>query len=156
MKEIDSITEIRGFNRFYTGILGLLDRDILNSGYSLTEARVVFEIGKTEFCTANQLCAALDIDRSYMSRIVKKFEGEGLIERRVNGRDGRNMEIRLTEKGDGVFKELNGRSNEQIRNMISKLSGEEQEELIHAMRTIKRAFLERQKILRSVHLLSGI
>ena len=147
MKEIDSITEIRGFNRFYTGILGLLDRDILNS---------VFEIGKTEFCTANQLCAALDIDRSYMSRIVKKFEGEGLIERRVNGRDGRNMEIRLTEKGDGVFKELNGRSNEQIRNMISKLSGEEQEELIHAMRTIKRAFLERQKILRSVHLLSGI
>lgn len=77
MKEIDIITEIRGFNRFYTSILGLLDQHILDSGYSLTEARVLFEISKTECCTANQLCSILDIDRSYMSRIIRKFEEKG-------------------------------------------------------------------------------
>lgn len=121
MKEIDSITEIRGFNRFYTSILELLNQHILNSGYSLTEARVIFKISKTESCTASQLCTKLDIDRSYMSRIIKKFEKEGLITRQMNKYDSRNMEIRLTEKGNEVFKEQNNRSNEQIRNIIEKL-----------------------------------
>ena len=156
MKEIDSITEIRGFNRFYTGILGLLDRDILNSGYSLTEARVVFEIGKTEFCTANQLCAALDIDRSYMSRIVKKFEGEGLIERRVNGRDGRNMEIRLTEKGDGVFKELNGSFKRTDKKYDLKAQRRGARRTDPCDEDYKKSLSRATKILRSVHLLSGI
>ena len=128
MKEIDSITEIRGFNRFYTSILGLLNQHILNSGYSLTEARVIFEISKTESCTANQLCTTLDIDRSYMSRIIKKFEKEGLVTRQINKYDSRNMEIRLTEKGNEVFKELNNRSNEQIRNIIEKLGSKECED----------------------------
>lgn len=74
MKEkIDLITEIRGFNRFYTNILGLLDQHILDSGYSLTEARVLFEISKTERCTANQLCSSLKVDRSYMSRMIIKI-----------------------------------------------------------------------------------
>lgn len=140
MKEIDSITEIRGFNRFYTSILGLLNQHILNSGYSLTEARVIFEISKTESCTANQLCTTLDIDRSYMSRIIKKFEKEGLITRQINKYDSRNMEIRLTEKGNEVFKELNNRSNEQIRNIIEKLGSKECEDLIHAIRTVKKYF----------------
>lgn len=72
--KIDIITEIRGFNRFYTNILGLLEQHILDSGYSLTEARVIFEISKTKHCTANQLCSILEIDRSYMSRIITKFE----------------------------------------------------------------------------------
>ena len=69
MKKVDIITEIRGFNRFYTKILGLLDQHIIDSGYSLTEARIIFEISKTDTCTANQLCSVLGIERSYMSNI---------------------------------------------------------------------------------------
>ena len=79
MKKNDVITEIRGFNRFYTNILGLLDQHIIDSGYSLTEARIIFEIGKTDTCTANQLCSILDIDRSYMSKIINKFEKQQLV-----------------------------------------------------------------------------
>lgn len=140
MNEIDSITEIRGFNRFYTNILGLLDQHILDSGYSLTEARVIFEISKTECCTANQLCSTLDMDRSYMSRIIRKFEKEGLILRHAGSHDGRNMEIHLTEKGNKIFRELDHRSNEQIREIISKLDSAECETLLHAMRTVKKYF----------------
>ena len=140
MNEIDSITEIRGFNRFYTSILGLLNQHILHSGYSLTESRVIFEISKTECCTANQLCTVLDIDRSYMSRMMKRFEREGLIVRRANGQAGRNIEIRLTEKGNKVFQELNNRSNEQIQSILAKLGQEERKDLIHAIRTVKKYF----------------
>lgn len=140
MREMDVITEIRGFNRFYTSILGLLDRHILHSGYSLTEARVLFEISKTECCTANQLCSVLEMDRSYMSRIIRKFEKEGLLVRSADGSDGRNLDIRLTEKGSAVFHELNDRSNAQMHDMIAKLNGAEQEALIHAIRTVKKYF----------------
>ena len=85
--KMDTITEIRAFNRFYTGVIGLLDRHILDSGYSLTEARVLLEIGRTKNCTANRLAGALGIDRSYMSRIVVKFEKDGLVTRAANKND---------------------------------------------------------------------
>lgn len=140
MKKIDVITEIRGFNRFYTNILGLLDQHILDSGYSLTESRVIFEISKTECCTANQLCSVLDIDRSYMSRIIRRFENEGLITRNTSSQDSRNMEIHLTEKGNEIFHDLNNRSKEQIEKFISKFNEKEWEDLIHSMRTVKKYF----------------
>ncbi len=88
-------------------VFGLLDQHILNSGYSLTEARVLFEISKTDCCTANQLCSILEMDRSYMSRVIRKFERDGLIIRHTDDQDGRNLKIHLTEKGNAVFQELN-------------------------------------------------
>ena len=138
MNKIDTITEIRGFNRFYTDILGLLDQYILDSGYSLTEARVIFEISKSKHCTANQLCAALDIDRSYMSRMITKFEKTGLLSRRVSQLDSRNIEISLTEKGLKEFHVLNERSNRQIEGLIEKLDSEDLKKMLDAMRKVKK------------------
>lgn len=138
MNQADIITEIRGFNRFYTNILGLLDKHILNSGFSLTEARVLFEISKTTHCTANQLCSVLDIDRSYMSRMIKKFEKNGLLSRHPCASDNRNMEIQLTPQGFDIFHTLNERSNQQIQDLIAKLSDTEREEMTAAMRTVKK------------------
>lgn len=140
-KNIDIITEIRGFNRFYTNILGLLDKHILNSGYSLTEARVIFEISKTECCTANQLCSSLDVDRSYMSRMISKFEKNNLIKRHTSSTDSRNIEIQLTEYGMKIFHELNDRSNVQIRELIANLKEEDCEKIRNAMKTIKKYLL---------------
>lgn len=140
MKKIDVVTEIRGFNRFYTNILGLLDQHIIDSGYSLTEARILFEISKTETCTANKLCSVLDIDRSYMSKIVNKFEKEQLISRSASDRDNRNIEIRMTEKGRAVFHDLENSANEQIEKLISGLGVTDWEKLLGSIRTIKKYF----------------
>lgn len=137
-RSIDIITDIRGFNRFYTNILGLLEQHILDSGYSLTEARVIFEISKTEHCTANQLSAILKIDRSYMSRIITKFEKHGLIIRNTSKMDSRNIEIRLSEKGIDIFHKLDKRSNEQIQEILKKLNNEECEKIRDAMNNIKK------------------
>lgn len=145
MKQIDIVTEIRGFNRFYSNILGLLDQHIIDSGYSLTEARILFEISKTDTCTANQLCSILDIDRSYMSKIINKFDKNELISRSVCGTDNRNMEIHLTEKGTAVFCELNNCANKQIEDLISNLNVEEREKLIGGIRTVKKYFTRATK-----------
>ena len=101
---------------------------------------MLFEISKTEGCTANQLCSILDIDRSYMSRIVRKFEKEDLVVRSADACDARNLEIRLTPKGNALFHELNGRSNEQIHNIIAKLGESDRDALIHAIRAVKKYF----------------
>lgn len=145
MKQIDIITEIRGFNRFYTNILGLLDQHIIDSGFSLTEARILFEISKTDTCMASQLCSALDVDRSYMSKIINRFEQNGLICRSVCNADNRNIEIHMTEKGMKIFHELNNRANKQIEDLISKLDTKDCEKLIDSIRIVKKCFLKATK-----------
>ena len=140
MKKNDVITEIRGFNRFYTNILGLLDQHIIDSGYSLTEARIIFEIGKTDTCTANQLCSILDIDRSYMSKIINKFEKQQLVNRTICSTDNRNIEIHMTDKGKAVLHELEKNANRQIEELILKLNNAEWEELINGIRVVKKYF----------------
>ncbi|MCH4168694.1 MAG: helix-turn-helix domain-containing GNAT family N-acetyltransferase [Streptococcaceae bacterium] len=138
MNRIDRITDIRGFNRFYTNILGLLDQHILDSGYSLTEARVIFELSKMEHFTANQLCQLLKIDRSYMSRTITKLEKSGLIKRSASLSDGRNIEIRLSDKGHQVFHQLNDRSNQQVEQILTTLSDDECRKVTDAMGIIKK------------------
>ena len=134
----DIISDIRGFNRFYTNILGLLNQHILDSGYSLTEARVLFEISKTERCAANKLVNQLGIDRSYMSRMILKFERNGLITKTVSESDTRMNYIQLTDKGWEDFKDLNEKSNEQIKKIIEPLSDEACIQVHNALNTIKR------------------
>ena len=95
----DIISDIRGFNRFYTNILGLLDKHVLQSEYSLTEARILFELNETGMTTANALCASLSIDKSYMSRMLSGFEKKGLIQKEVSQDDSRAYSIWLSEKG---------------------------------------------------------
>lgn len=137
-RNMDIITDVRAFNRFYTNILGLLDKHILASGYSLTEARVLFEISRKKHCAANWLASLLEIDRSYMSRIIAKFEKQGLIIRHTSNTDCRVSEIQLTAKGVNVFQELNNRSNDQIEKLFSMLNEEECRKVREAMNTVKK------------------
>lgn len=138
---IDTISDIRDFNRFYTQILGLLDKHILDSGYSLTEARILFEISKNEECTANAVISKLAIDASYMSRIIAKFQRDNILSKKVSQTDSRAKSIKLTEYGRSVIAELNEKSNEQINNLLAPLSKEECEQISNAMKTIKKHFL---------------
>lgn len=140
MNRNDIVTEIRGFNRFYTNILGLLDQHIIDSGYSLTEARILFEISKTDTCTANQLCSILNIERSYMSKIIHKFEKKQLITRQACLTDNRNMEIRMTQEGMSAFHELNDHANQQIENLLANINDTDCEKLISSIRTVKKYF----------------
>lgn len=129
--------EVRKFSRFYTNILGLLDQCILDSSYSLTEARVLIEIYKTNRCTANWLIENLNIDRGYMSRILKKFENNDLILKEKSLEDGRIIFLNLTLKGEEVLSELEKKSNNQVEKLIRHLNHSEKEKLVKAMNCIE-------------------
>ncbi|OPH00243.1 MarR family transcriptional regulator [Chryseobacterium mucoviscidosis] len=128
---------MRRFNRFYTNILGVLDKHILGTGYSFAEARVIIEIGIQGESIANNLVDTLTIDRSYMSRIVSKLTKEGLLMKVDSAADSRVSLIRLTEKGQELYSELNERSDQQIVKLMHGLDEEEIREVYASMMNIQ-------------------
>ena len=138
------IDRIRGFNRFYTNIIGLLDQHFLDSPFSLTEGRVLYEICNAEDCSAKKIRENIVVDEGYLSRILDNFVKRGLIKKTRSQTDGRLWMIVPTEKGKREFVSLSDNSNELISRLIEKLSEQEQEDLLNKMEGI-RALLERAK-----------
>ncbi len=138
------VDRIRSFNRFYTNIIGLLDQHFLDSPFSLTEGRVLYEIYNTEECSAKKIRENIVIDEGYLSRILDNFAKRGLIKRTPSSNDGRLRILLPTEKGKREFANINTNSNSLIFQMIEKLSEEERADLLNKMEGI-RILLEKAK-----------
>ncbi len=132
------VDEIRSFNRYYTKLLGLLNNHLLNSKYSLTEARVLYEIHAGEKVTATQIVSALGIDKGQLSKVMRHLEKYGLITREASETDGRVILISLSPSGKKVYSELDAASNQQINNMISVIPEGNQKQLTACMQEIKK------------------
>lgn len=113
---------VRRFNRFYTQKIGVLHEGLLQSGFSLTEARVLYELAHRNKPTAAELSKELGLDAGYLSRILRAFEKRGLIVREASKTDGRQTLQSLTEEGQAAFAPLNARSHDEAAAMLSGLS----------------------------------
>ena len=131
------VAAARAFNRFYTNLIGVLREGLLRSPYSLTEARVIFELAHGEATAVADLRRRLDIDAGYLSRILARFESDGLVTKERSSFDARRHVIRLTEQGRNAFHTLDERSAQEVRGLLSGLSDEEQRRLIGAMGVIQ-------------------
>lgn len=129
---------VRRFNRFWTRRIGVLREGYLESPFSLTEVRVLYELASSEEATASELGKELGIDAGYLSRILRSFEQSGLIAKKPSETDGRRTLLRLTETGREVFASLDARSREDVGAMLGVLSAAAQDRLVGAMRTIER------------------
>ncbi len=139
-----NIAALRHFNRYYTRAIGVLRRGLLDSDYTLTEARVLYELGHaarerraTPKLTASGLCTALDLDPSYLSRILRKFETRGLLNRVAAAHDRRANHLGLTPKGRRVFAKLDGRSNAEASALLAPLAPTDADNVLAAMRQIE-------------------
>lgn len=137
MLSLDQIADIQGFNQVYLRLCKQIDEAVLQAGYSLTEKDVLLEISKTERCTANILIQRLQIDRSYMSRMIAKFHKNGLIEKTQSPVDNRVNYIRLTEMGRQAFNRLSDAQNEAIQQVFHGISKSQSEEILDAMILIR-------------------
>jgi DNA-binding MarR family transcriptional regulator len=136
-RDQEVIEQIRSFNRFYTNVIGLLDQHFLDSPFSLTEGRVLYEICNIEDCSAKKIRESIVIDEGYLSRILDNFVKRGLIKKTPSSSDARLRIIVPTEKGKREFSQLNDNSNELISRMIGELSGKEREELVSMTERIR-------------------
>jgi DNA-binding MarR family transcriptional regulator/ribosomal protein S18 acetylase RimI-like enzyme len=128
---------VRGFNRFYTRQIGVLRKSYLNSPFSLTEARVLFEVAHRENPSAAELAKDLDLDPGYLSRVLQRFEEKGLVSRQPSLLDGRQHHLALTSRGKKAFAPLDRHSHEQAAAMLDRLSEPDRRRLIDAMRAIE-------------------
>lgn len=131
------IEAIRRFSRFYTRRLGVLREGLLDSPFSLTEARVLYELAHRPNPTAGELCDALDLDPGYLSRILKRFEEQNLMQRTRSSQDARQSHLSITEKGREAFAPLDRQSGEQIAALLDPLSEADQRRLVAAMSMIE-------------------
>ncbi len=131
------VEAVRHFNRFYTNKIGVLQERLLRSPFSLTEARVVYELAHSEKTTATELGSQLNIDPGYLSRILRDFKKRGLIDQQPSETDGRQNDLRLTEAGQEAFDTINARSQREIEGMLNELPPQGQNRLITSMRAIE-------------------
>ncbi len=147
------IASVRSFNRFYTREVGVLRKNFLETPWSLAEMRVLFEIAMGQDVTARDVGKALDLDAAYLSRMLQKFEKDGLVTRTRSLADARVSFLGLSAKGRRQFAVANARQVAQTTGMLAKLNPAERKRLVGAMREIEtllgeRAESERGLILR--------
>lgn len=137
------IAAVRRFTRFYTRHLGVLREGLLDSPYALTEARVLYELAQAPELGASELARRLALDAGYLSRILRRFEADGLLARDPVPADGRRSALRLTEAGREAFAALDAASRAQVRGLLAGLPTPARQHLVAAMRAIE-ALLDRE------------
>ncbi|MFD2943453.1 bifunctional helix-turn-helix transcriptional regulator/GNAT family N-acetyltransferase [Flavobacterium notoginsengisoli] len=135
-------SKIRSFNRFYTAHLDILNQHYLDSNYSLTEVRILYEISENKIITAQKLTEILNLDKGYLSRILKRFLKENLIIRVSSEIDKRAFNIKLSNSGNDLLSALNDKSEKLIENKIEKLNFTEKEMLVSSMQKVRNLLTE--------------
>jgi DNA-binding MarR family transcriptional regulator/N-acetylglutamate synthase-like GNAT family acetyltransferase len=133
----DHIAAVRHFNRVFTRRIGVLHEALLHSPYSLTEARIIFELAQCDNLTAADLGRTLGLDTGYLSRTLSRLDQQGLVGRVRSGDDGRQRLLCLTQDGRSAFGLLDRRSQEEVAELLADLSEEDQQRMLAAMRTIE-------------------
>ncbi|WP_423199983.1 MarR family transcriptional regulator [Cupriavidus sp. H19C3] len=127
---------VRRFNRFYTRQIGLLHEHLLESDYSLTEARILYELAHRDGLTSSDLCRELGLNAGYVSRVIAGFEKRGLIVKKRSEADARVSELALTASGRKTFKPLNQASRKEVMALLGQLTEDQQRQLVDAMAQI--------------------
>lgn len=132
------IAAVRRFNRFYTKQIGALREGLLESPFSLTEVRVLYELAHLDGPSAAELTRELGLDSGYLSRILRSFEKRDFIEKTRSESDGRQTHLRLSAAGRVAFAALDDRSDDEVGAMVARVAPDDRRRVIDAMRTIER------------------
>jgi DNA-binding MarR family transcriptional regulator/GNAT superfamily N-acetyltransferase len=134
----ERVAAVRRFSRFYTRQLGLLRESLVHTRFSLTEARVLYELAHRETVTASELAADLDLDHGYLSRILRRFGDERLLKKTRAANDGRQSVISITAKGRKAFAPLDRNAHDQVAAMLERLDATGQQRVVGAMAAVER------------------
>jgi DNA-binding MarR family transcriptional regulator/GNAT superfamily N-acetyltransferase len=131
------VAAVRHFTRFYTPLIGVFEEHYLQTPFSLTEGRVLYELAYRDAITATALAADLNLDHGYLSRILRRFGEAGLVAKKRAPDDARQSLITITAKGRKAFAPLNKASSDQVAALLARLSGADQARVVGAMRQVE-------------------
>ena len=133
------IAAVRGFSRFYTRKLGIIEPKLLDSPWTLQEARIIYEIAERQNCTATDLVRALGLDAGFLSRTLQALQRRQIVARKPSKTDRRVTELALTAKGRAAFADLESRSRSVVAGLLGNLDAAERAAVVNAMTAIERA-----------------
>ncbi|MNV24034.1 acetyltransferase [compost metagenome] len=136
---------VRSFNRFYTRQIGVLHEHLLDSEFSLTEVRILYELAHRQGLTSTDLCQELGLNAGYVSRVIAGFEKKGLVGKSRSPDDARAIQLSITAQGRKVFEPLNQASRKEVGAMLSKMSEPQQAQLLDAMAQIRALLAPAEK-----------
>jgi DNA-binding MarR family transcriptional regulator/GNAT superfamily N-acetyltransferase len=136
-EQTNPVAAVRRFNRFYTSAIGVLDKRYLGSPYTVAEGRVLYEVAAGEGVTPKAVSETTGLDAGYLSRILGRLEGDGVVERRRSPTDGRSVELRLTPEGARIFSDFDLRAATLAEDLIEGLTPDEQTRLVEAVETVQ-------------------
>jgi DNA-binding MarR family transcriptional regulator/predicted N-acetyltransferase YhbS len=138
--ELESqVAAVRAFSRFYTRKLGIIEPKLLDSPWTLQEARIIYEIAARRTCTATDLVRVLGLDAGYLSRTLQALRRRQTVARKPSKTDRRAAELALTAKGRAAFAELDRRSRSEVAGLLGRLEAADRAGIVDAMRRIERA-----------------
>ncbi|MGF6659203.1 DNA-binding MarR family transcriptional regulator/GNAT superfamily N-acetyltransferase [Paraburkholderia atlantica] len=128
---------VRSFNRFYTRQIGVLHEHLLESEFSLTEVRILYELAHRADLTTSDLCRELGLNAGYLSRVISGFEKKGLVVKSRSATDARVAHLELTDHGRASFAPLDQASQHEVIAMLERLPQTAQQQLVDAMEQIR-------------------
>src|SRR5882757_5459747 len=132
--ELESqIAAVRGFSRFYTRKLGIIEQKLLDSPWTLQEARIIYEIAERQSCTATDLVGALGLDAGFMSRTLQALQRRQIVARKPSRTDRRVTELALTARGRAAFADLDSRSRGVVATLLDRLDASQRTAIVNAM-----------------------
>jgi DNA-binding MarR family transcriptional regulator/GNAT superfamily N-acetyltransferase len=134
----ERVEMVRAFNRFYTRRIGVLHENLLDTRFTLTESRLLWEFAHHDRLTATELARSLELDLGYLSRLLASFRQRGLIKAIRSKDDGRQIDLSLTAAGRRAFAPLNSRSQQQVSELLTSLPEPQQQALLQAFGQIGR------------------
>ncbi len=139
MNSLDQqISAVRAFSRFYTRQIGLLEEGLLKTEFSLTEGRVLYELANRDGLTASDLVRDLGLDPGYLSRMLRKFDQRGFLDKAACDDDARQSRLSLTAAGRAAFAPLDAASRQEVGALLTPLSVKDRTTLVEAMTRIQR------------------
>src|SRR5690242_4968609 len=133
----DRVAAVRAFNRFYTARIGVLRDGLLRTPHSLTEARVLYELGQRQVTEVADLRREMDIDAGFLSRLLGRLQRNGLVARERSEGEARRQRVRLTDEGRAAFAELDRRSTDEVGAVLDGLSEDDQRRLVGAIDAVR-------------------
>jgi DNA-binding MarR family transcriptional regulator/GNAT superfamily N-acetyltransferase len=134
----EQIAAVRQFNRTWTQMIGVLTDSLLQTSYSLSEARVLYELAQRDGALASDLTRTLGLDAGYLSRMLSRFSKDGLLDRQTSADDARRQHLRLTDRGRAEFDTLNARQEGAVGAMLATIGADDRRRMLAAMATVER------------------
>ena len=133
------VAAVRGFSRFYTRKLGIIEPKLLHSTFTLQEARIIYELAHRENCTATDLVRDLDLDAGFVSRTLAALQRRQIVTRKPSKADKRVNEVALTAKGRTAAADLDHRSRSEVGALLKQMDGDRRAAVVRAMGTIEQS-----------------